>query len=65
MAGQHPRWELAITGGQPPVRLLQPAVLYRAPLPRTKVEASVPDGLVTGVLDVDGHRVGWTDGEYR
>jgi hypothetical protein len=58
MAGQHARWELAITGGSPPVRLLRPAVLYRAPLPRTNVEASVADGLVTGVVDVDGHRVG-------
>jgi hypothetical protein len=34
-----------------------PAVLYRAPLPRTKLEASVPDGLVAGLLDVDGCRI--------
>lgn len=56
------RWDLAITGGQPPLRPLRPAALYRAPLPRTKLEARVPDGLVTGVLDVDGHGVevsGW------
>jgi hypothetical protein len=57
MAGQDAQWELAITGGQPPVRPLRPAVLYRAPLPRTKLEASVPDGLVTGMLEVNGHRV--------
>ncbi len=58
MGGRTARWDLAITGGQPPVRPLRPPALYRAPLPRTKVEASVPDGLVTGVLEVDGHRVG-------
>jgi hypothetical protein len=58
MAGQAARWDLAITGGPPSLRPLRPAMLYRAPLPRTKLEASVPDGLVTGVLDVDGHQVG-------
>lgn len=51
-------WDLAITGGQPWFRPLRPQVLYRAPLPRTKLEAPVPDGLVTGVLSVDGHRFG-------
>jgi hypothetical protein len=37
-------------------------VLRRTPLPRTKLEASVPDGWVTGTLAVDGHTVavsGW------
>lgn len=56
------RWDLAITGGQPPLRPLRPSALYRAPLPRTKLEVSVPDGLVTGMLDTDGHQVevsGW------
>jgi hypothetical protein len=55
-------WDLAITDPKPPLRPLRPAALYRAPLPRTKLEASVPDGLVTGTLDVEGHRVsvsGW------
>jgi hypothetical protein len=52
------RWDLAITGSQPPWRPLRPPALYRAPLPRTKLEATVPDGLVTGMLDVDGRRVG-------
>ena len=51
-------WDLAITGGQQPLRPLRPPVLYRAPLPRTKLEASVPDGLVTGIFDIDGRRVG-------
>ncbi len=58
LGGRSAVWDLAITGGQPPFRHLRPEVLYRAPLPRTKLEATVPDGLVTGVLDVDGHRVG-------
>jgi hypothetical protein len=57
MAGQNARWDLAVTGGQPAVRPLRPAVLYRAPLPRTKLEASVPDGLVAGLLEVGGHQV--------
>jgi hypothetical protein len=41
---------------------LRPPVLYRAPLPRTKPEAVVPDGQVTGLLQVDGRAVsvsGW------
>jgi hypothetical protein len=57
MAGQNASWDLAVTGGPPSLRPLRPAVLYRAPLPRTKLEASVPDGLVTGVLEVDGAQV--------
>ena len=58
MAGQTARWDLAVTGEQPSLRPLRPAALYRAPVPRTKLEASVPDGLVTGLLDVDGYQVG-------
>jgi hypothetical protein len=52
------RWDLAITGGGPPLRPLRPSALYRSPLPRTKLEVGAPDGLVTGTLDVDGHRLG-------
>ena len=62
MAGRTARWDLAVTGGGQALRPLRPAVLYRAPLPRTKLEASVPDGLVNGTLDVDGQAVsvsGW------
>jgi hypothetical protein len=58
VGGRTAVWDLAIAGGQPPFRPLRPAMLYRAPLPRTKLEASVPDGLVTGVLEVDGQRIG-------
>lgn len=62
MGARAARWDLAITGGQPPLRPLRPPALYRAPLPRTKLEASVPDGLVSGVIELDGHSVavsGW------
>jgi hypothetical protein len=47
-------WDLTISSPQPPLQPLRPAVLRRAPLPRTKLEASVPDGWVTGTLGVDG-----------
>ena len=58
--GEHTaRWDLAIAGDQPPLR---PQVLYQAPLPRTKLEATVPDGDVTGTLKLDSREVivsGW------
>jgi|CZKT01.1.fsa_nt_gi hypothetical protein len=56
------RWELCISGSEAPLRPLRPLALYRAPLPRTKLEASVPDGLLTGTLEVDDHPIsvsGW------
>jgi hypothetical protein len=62
MGGRSARWDLAITAEQPPLRPLRPPVLYRAPLPRTKLEAVVPDGQVTGMLEVNGRAVsvsGW------
>jgi hypothetical protein len=58
MGGRATRWDLAITGGPEPLRLLRPAALYRAPLPRTKVEACVPDGIIAGTLEMDGRAVG-------
>jgi hypothetical protein len=50
-------WDLAVSASQPPYRPLRPAILYRAPLPRTKLEASVPDGLISGVLELDGDQI--------
>ena len=47
-------WDLTISSPQPPLLPLRPAVLRRAPLPRTKLEASVPDGWVTGTIGIDG-----------
>jgi hypothetical protein len=62
MAGQSARWDLVITGAQAPLRPLRPAALYRAPLPRTKLEAVVPDGSLDGTLEVGGREIavsGW------
>jgi hypothetical protein len=62
-AGGHAaEWELEPAGGEPPLRPLRPAALYRTPVPRTKLEAPLPDGIVTGRLIFDGRRVevaGW------
>ncbi|HEY7077881.1 MAG TPA: hypothetical protein VH418_21035 [Solirubrobacteraceae bacterium] len=62
-AGGHAaEWELAPAGGEPPLRPLRPAALYRAPVPRTKLEAPLPDGIVSGRLTFDSRRVevaGW------
>lgn len=55
-------WQLAIASREEPLHPLRPALLERAPLPRTKLVASVPDGLVSGTLAVAGHRItvnGW------
>jgi hypothetical protein len=46
------RWDLAITTGEPPLRSLRPALLYAAPLPRTKLVAEVPDGQVSGQVEI-------------
>ena len=46
-------WDLTISSPQPPLQPLRPAALLRAPLPRTKLEACVPDGWVTGTVGVD------------
>jgi hypothetical protein len=62
MGQQTARWDLAIAGGQPPLRPLRPPALYRSPLPRTKLESTVPDGQVTGLLEVGDREVsvsGW------
>jgi hypothetical protein len=62
MDGQSARWDLVITGDQAPLRPLRPAALYRAPLPRTKLEAVVPDGRFDGTLEIGGREVavsGW------
>src|SRR5256714_7245374 len=47
-AGGHAaEWELELAGGEPPLRPLRPAVLYRTRVPRTKLEAALPDRIVT------------------
>jgi hypothetical protein len=58
MGGHGAHWDLAITGAEPPLRPLRPPLMYRTPLPRTKLEATVPDGQVTGTLKIDGRTIG-------
>jgi hypothetical protein len=56
------RWELDIAANDLPVRPLRPGWLYGAPVPRTKLEMAVPDGLISGILEIDGRAVsvsGW------
>jgi hypothetical protein len=62
LSGQSVQWDLAVTADGPPLRHLRPAPLYRSPLPRTKLEAPVPHGSVSGTLRVSGTAVelsGW------
>jgi hypothetical protein len=60
--GRMAEWELTLTGAEPPMRHLRPAALYRLPLPKTKLEAPVPDGSASGQVVLDGALVdvvGW------
>jgi hypothetical protein len=52
LSGQAVQWDLAVTAAGPALRHLRPAPLYRSPLPRTKLEAPVPHGSVSGTLRV-------------
>ncbi|MBE2320115.1 hypothetical protein DVA67_029385 [Solirubrobacter sp. CPCC 204708] len=59
--GRMAEWDLTVTGA-PELRHLRPGLLYRAPLPKTKLVAPVPDGIVSGRVVVDGvvvDVVGW------
>ena len=60
--GRMAEWELTLNGAGPPMRHLRPSALYRLPLPRTKLEAPVPDGSASGHVVLDGALVdvvGW------
>ncbi|HEY7430851.1 MAG TPA: hypothetical protein VH641_08970 [Streptosporangiaceae bacterium] len=62
LADRAARWDLDISSWQAPLRPLRPAWLYRAAVPRTKLEATVPDGIATGAVEVGGQQVevsGW------
>jgi hypothetical protein len=62
LSGQAVQWDLAVTADGPALRHLRPAPLYRSPLPRTKLEAPVPHGSVSGTLRVGAANVavsGW------
>jgi hypothetical protein len=59
--GHHAAWELQIADPAPPLRHL-PAPLYRAPLPRTKLESPAPAARISGTVEADGRRLeldGW------
>jgi hypothetical protein len=60
--GHSARWELELAGSAQPLRHLPAEWMYRAPLPRTKLESPRPDAVVSGRLEVDGRRIdvaGW------
>jgi hypothetical protein len=60
--GRMASWDLTLAGGEPPLRHLRPAALYRLPVPRTKLEAPAPDAVASGRLVFDGRAldvVGW------
>jgi hypothetical protein len=55
-------WELDMAGAEPPLRHLPSEWMYRAPLPRTKLESPVPDATFGGWIEVAGRHVevqGW------
>jgi hypothetical protein len=60
--GRMAEWELSLAGDEAPLRHLRPAALYRLPVPRTKLEAPLPDGIASGRVVLDGRVlevVGW------
>jgi hypothetical protein len=56
------RWELEFEAGDPPLRHLPREWMYRAPVPRTKLESPHPGTRFEGRVEVDGERIdvdGW------
>ncbi|MDX6582664.1 MAG: hypothetical protein QOI10_1848 [Solirubrobacterales bacterium] len=47
-------WDLSFTDGAPPFRHLPYDLLYRAPLPKTKLLSPYPDSRFSGTVTVDG-----------
>jgi hypothetical protein len=52
--GRSAAWDLAVRGEAPPLRHLPRAWMYRAPLPRTKLESPLPSASFDGTLEVGG-----------
>ncbi|HEX5853718.1 MAG TPA: hypothetical protein VFY36_11570 [Solirubrobacteraceae bacterium] len=48
------RWSLSFTSAEPELRHLSPALLYRAPLPRTKLTSPAPAATFDGTLELEG-----------
>jgi hypothetical protein len=60
--GREAAWELEIAGAEPPLRHLPSAWMYRAGLPRTKLESPLPDATFSGWVEAGGRHVevqGW------
>jgi hypothetical protein len=49
------RWSLRSRSAEPELRHLAPALLYRAPLPRTKLTSPAPLATFAGTVFIDGH----------
>jgi hypothetical protein len=61
--GLSAQWDLAFASRSPELKHLHPAILYRAPFPRTKSTSPLPDFDLSGHAVVDGHEIdlaGWT-----
>jgi hypothetical protein len=62
-AGPHSAaWDLTVADAAPPLRHLPHLRLYRAPLPRTKLESPAPAARISGTVEADGRRLeldGW------
>jgi hypothetical protein len=48
------RWSLSFVAAEPELRHLSPALLYRTPLPRTKLTSPAPAATFGGVLELEG-----------
>jgi hypothetical protein len=48
------RWKLEWACEEPELRHLRPELLYRAPLPRTKLTSPAPNASFSGTLELDG-----------
>ena len=60
--GREAAWELEAAGEEPGLRHLPRGWMYRAPLPRTKLESPLPDAVFSGRLEAAGRRIevaGW------
>ncbi|MGN6372772.1 MAG: hypothetical protein ACTHM1_07245 [Solirubrobacteraceae bacterium] len=56
------RWSLRFASAEPELRHLEPAWLYRSPLPRTKLSSPVPAGSFDGTIELAGRTIelaGW------
>jgi hypothetical protein len=48
------RWSLTFSSSEPELRHLSPELLYRAPLPRTKLTSPAPAASFDGAVELDG-----------